>query len=69
MDSQELGPRVAQDRPVTIVIVAQSREELDRSIERYFREMHPSKHVIQVDDGPLEKDGTWKVVLKRTRCR
>lgn len=69
MSAQEPEPCVKGDRSVTIVIVAASRKDLDQAVERYFRKMHPARHLVRVDEQPFEKDGSWKIVLKRSKCQ
>ena len=69
MDEQELQPCVTRDKGSTVVIVAQSKEALEEALERYFRDLHPARHAVEVESGPGEKDGTWKIFLKKFKCR
>lgn len=69
MNAQDLQPCVPRDKGTTIVITAPSRKALDEAMERYFRDLHPASHMVEVEDEPFEKDGTWKVFLKKFKCR
>jgi hypothetical protein len=69
MDAQDLQPCVTRDRGIMIVIAAPSRKSLGEAMERYFRDLHPSGYMVEVEEEPFEKGGTWKVFLRKFKCR